>query len=69
MFLLLQQRLTTWNETKYEFSKMRDEFDKKIDNLRNKLQVKTDESNARHEGLIHYFWKVCFRGPLKMFQA
>ena len=36
-------------------------YDNKIDTLRNKLQEKTKESNARHEGMIHYFWKVCVR--------
>ncbi|KAG0585829.1 hypothetical protein KC19_2G042500 [Ceratodon purpureus] len=50
-------RLRIWTEKKLEFKRMKDQYDTKIDTLRDKLQEKQNESNARHEGMIHYFWK------------
>jgi len=58
LLLLPQQRLRKWTEAKIEFKRVKDEYDKKIDELRDRFQEKQNESAARHEGMIHYFWSV-----------
>lgn len=57
--MILQQRLRYWTEAKAEFQRVKDEYDRKIDTLRDRLQEKQNESAGRHEGMIHYFWSVC----------
>lgn len=53
-----QARLNGWTEKKLEFQRVKDQYDTKIGTLRDKLQEKQSECNARHEGMIHYFWKL-----------
>lgn len=52
------QCLNNWSETKKAFDMLKDEYDEKIDNLREKLQDKQNETYEHHENMVKYIWKV-----------
>jgi dynactin complex subunit len=52
------QRLNNWSETKKAFDMLKDEYDEKIDNLRERLQDKQNEAHEHHENMVNYIWKV-----------
>jgi dynactin complex subunit len=52
------QRLNNWSETKKSFDMLKDEYDEKIDNLRERLQDKQNEAHEHHENMVNYIWKV-----------
>jgi hypothetical protein len=37
---------------------LKDEYDEKIDNLRERLQDKQNEAHEHHENMANYIWKV-----------
>lgn len=52
------QRLNNWSETKEEFGRLKDEYDNKIDTLREMLKNKQQDAHDQHEGMIDYIWQV-----------
>ncbi|CAK9866019.1 unnamed protein product [Sphagnum jensenii] len=53
-----QARLKNWSETKKAFDMLKDEYDEKIDNLRERLQDKQNEAHEHHENMVNYIWKI-----------
>jgi dynactin complex subunit len=52
------QRLNNWSKTKKAFDMLKDEYDEKIDKLRERLQDKQNEAHEHHENMANYIWKV-----------